>query len=124
VRRAPKAQAAPAGPARHPDQQAVRRVGEPPTTPPALVEPAEPGARAAARKRRKAPGGVPGPVRETLAWTCFAAVLACGVILASGAAVLLALAAGSGLLGLAVAAYVILRVTGARLDHLDDENQR
>jgi hypothetical protein len=57
-------------------------------------------------------------VRETVLWGCFGSVLAFGVVLASGAPVLAALGAAAGLLGLAVAAYAILRITGMRLDHL------
>jgi hypothetical protein len=46
------------------------------------------------------------------------------VIVASGAPLPSALAAAAGLLGLAVAAYGILRVTGMRLEHLHQRDQR
>jgi choline-glycine betaine transporter len=75
------------------------------------------------RNRRKQPD-VPAPVRETLLWGCFGAVLALGVLLASGAPFLAALAAAAGLLSLAFAAYAILRITGMRLDHLHHDDPR
>lgn len=67
---------------------------------------------------------VPAAVHETLLWGCFSAVLVLIVRVLSGTPVAFALLAVVGLLGLAVMAYGILRLTDMRLEHLDREERR